>query len=120
MKEIKIFIPKETKIEIEKIISSGNDRININIPKGLKIDLENSNENEIYIVYKNENLIIDNENLITINDVAYEFIEGDYPCEKCEIPEYYGCIDINCTPSQRKDKKDGYFKIIKKRINKTC
>ena len=57
MKEIKIFIPEETKIEIEKIISN-NDKIIINIPKGLKIDLENSNENEIYIVYKNENLII--------------------------------------------------------------
>ena len=81
MKEIKIFIPKETKIEIEKIISSDNDRININIPKGLKIDLENSNENEIYIVYKNENLIIYDENLIAINDVTYEFTEDDDVCK---------------------------------------
>ena len=32
MKEIKIFIPEETKIEIEKIISN-NDKIIINIPK---------------------------------------------------------------------------------------
>lgn len=119
MKEIKIFIPKETKIEIEKIISN-NDKININIPKGLKIDLENSNENEIYIVYKNENLIIYDENLIAINDVTYEFIEDDGDvCKKCEIPENY-CGDVNCIPFQRKDKKDGYFKIIKKSINKTC
>ena len=81
MKEIKIFIPKETKIEIEKIISSDNDRININIPKGLKIDLENSNENEIYIIYKNENLIIYDENLIAINDVTYEFTEDDDVCK---------------------------------------
>lgn len=118
MKEIKIFIPEETKIEIEKIISSDNDRININIPKGLKIDLENSNENEIYIVYKNENLIIYDENLIAINDVTYKFIEDDDVCKKCEIPEDY-CDDVNCIPSQRKDKKDGYFKIIKKSINIT-
>ena len=118
MKEIKIFIPKETKIEIEKIISLNNDRININIPKGLKIDLENSNENEIYIVYKNENLIIYDENLIAINDVTYEFIEDIDVCKKCEIPDDY-CGDVNCIPSQRKDKKDGYFKIIKS-INKTC
>ena len=82
MKEIKIFIPKETKIEIEKIISN-NDKIIINIPKGLKINLENSNENEIYIVYKNENLIIYDENLIAINDVTYEFTEDDNVCEKC-------------------------------------
>ena len=118
MKEIKIFTPEETKIEIEKIISN-NDKININIPKGLKIDLENSNENEIYIVYKNKNLIIYDENLIAINDVTYEFIEDDDACKKCEIPEDY-CGDVNCIPSQRKDKKDGYFKIIKKSINKTC
>ena len=117
MKEIKIFIPEETKIEIEKIISN-NDKIIINIPKGLKIDLENSNENEIYIVYKNENLIIYDENLIAINDVTYEFTEDDNVCEKCEIPEDY-CGDVNCIPSQRKDKKDGYVKIIKS-INKTC
>ena len=117
MKEIKIFIPEETKIEIEKIISN-NDKIIINIPKGLKIDLENSNENEIYIVYKNENLIIYDENLIAINNVTYEFTEDDNVCEKCEIPEDY-CGDVNCIPSQRKDKKDGYFKIIKS-LNKTC
>ena len=89
MKEIKIFIPEE-----------------------LKIDLENSNENEIYIVY-------DNENLITINDVTYEFIEDDYSCNKCEIPKNYECNDVKCTSYQRKDKKEGYFKIIK-HINKTC
>lgn len=118
MKEIKIFIPKETKIEIEKIISLNNDRININIPKGLKIDLENSNENEIYIIYKNENLIIYDENLIAINDVTYEFIEDIDVCKKCEIPDDY-CGDVNCIPSQKKDKKDGYFKIIKKSINIT-
>ena len=117
MKEIKIFIPKETKIEIEKIISN-NDKIIINIPKGLKIDLENSNENEIYIVYKNENLIIYDENLIAINDVTYKFIEDIDVCKKCEIPDDY-CSDVNCIPSQRKDKKDGYFKIIKKSINIT-
>lgn len=66
-----------------------------------------------------ENLIIYDENLIAINDVTYEFTEDDDVCKKCEIPEDY-CGDVNCIPSQRKDKKDGYFKIIKKSINKTC
>ena len=92
MKEIKIFIPEE-----------------------LKIDLENSNENEIYIVYKNENLIND-EDLITINGIIYRFIEDDCGCKKCEMPKNYSCNDIKCTSSQRKDKKEGCFKII----NKIC
>ena len=70
-----------------------------------------------------ENETKDNQDIITFKNKEYEFIEDKFSncCDKCDIREeidinYFRCnlIPYICTPSNRIDKKEGYFKLITK------
>lgn len=53
-----------------------------------------------------------NENLIIYKDKKYVAVPStNTPCSECVCKDFYYCDCIPCTPKERKDKQNVYFKL---------